>query len=85
MGDLVQFPSADNPYTARLEKAGTYVRETEEAYRLALTARNELVHEAVDSAYPQAAAARALRMSAPSVTRILARPPAATPSEVEAA
>ena len=85
MGDLVQFPSADNPYKARLEKAGDYVRETAEAARLALTARNELVHEAIDHGYPQSLAARDLKVSRPSVTRILAMPPAAVSSEVDAA
>ena len=78
MGDLIQFPSADNPFTTRLEKAADYARETTEAARLALRARNEVVHEAVDSGYPQAAAARAMKMSAPSVTRILAKPPEKT-------
>lgn len=78
MGQLIQFPSADNPYTERLEKAADYARETGEIHRLALIARNELVHEAIDHAYPQAAAARAMKMSAPSVTRILAKPPEKT-------
>lgn len=75
MGDLVQFPGVDNAFTVRLEKAGEHVRDTDEAHRLALRARNELVHEAIDNGYPQRAAARALKMSPPSVTRILARPP----------
>ena len=78
MGQLIQLPSADNPYTERLKKAADYARETGESHRLALIARNELVHEAVDNGYPQAAAARAMRMSAPSVTRILAKPPEKT-------
>jgi hypothetical protein len=81
MGDLVQFPSADNPFRARLEKAGQHVRETHEAWQLALVARNELVHEAVDQKYPQSAAARDLKVSRPSVTRILALPPRAAAAE----
>jgi hypothetical protein len=75
MGELVQFPSADNPYKARLEKAGAHERDTREAHQLALRARNELVHEAVDNGYLQAAIARDLRLSRPSVTRILSVPP----------
>jgi FixJ family two-component response regulator len=75
MGDLIQFPSADSPYKERLEKAGAHERDTREAHLLALKGRNELVHEAVDSGYLQAAVARDLKISRPSVTRILAMPP----------
>lgn len=75
MGELVQFPGADNPYKARLEKAGAHERDTRAAHQLALRARNELVHEAVDNGYLQAAIARDLHISRPSVTRILAMPP----------
>lgn len=77
MGKLVQFPGADNQYTERLEKAGEHERDTREAHELALKARNELVHLAVDDGYPQAAAAKALQLSRPSVTRILSIPPTA--------
>lgn len=80
MGDLIQFPGADNPFRARLEKAGSHERDTRDAHRLALKARNELVHEAVDNGYPQAAVARDLNMSRPSVTRILSMPPSALPA-----
>jgi len=78
MGQLIQFPSADNPYSERLAKAADYAREIGEMYRLALVARNEIVHEAVDHGHPQAAAARDMKMSKPSVTRILAKPPEKT-------
>ena len=85
MGEVVQFPSADNPFRPRLERAGDYVRETAEAHRLALISRNELVHEAIDNGYPQSAAARDLGISRPSVTRILSVPPTRIVPEVDAA
>lgn len=85
MGQVVQFPSADNPFRPRLEKAGDYVRETAEANRLALIARNELVHEAVDNGYLQSLIARDLKISRPSVTRILSVPPTTIAPEVDAA
>jgi predicted XRE-type DNA-binding protein len=75
MGDLLRFPDADNPFRERLEKAGAHERDTREAHQLALRARNELVHKAVDNKYLQAAVARDLKISRPSVTRILAMPP----------
>jgi predicted XRE-type DNA-binding protein len=82
MGDLIQFPGN---YSERLEKAGRHVRDTGEAYRLALTARNELVHEAVDQKYPQSKIATDLGISRPSVTRILGLPIVAPPPASDAA
>lgn len=78
MGQVVRFPGESDEWRVRLEKAGAHERDTRQAYQLALRGRNELVHQAIDDGYPQSAAARALHISRPSVTRILSMPPEQT-------
>lgn len=71
MGNVIQFPGLDAAWRERLEKAGEHERDTRTAHRLALESRNALVHEAVDNGFQQTEVARAIKISAPSVTRIL--------------
>lgn len=72
MGVVHPFPAG---YAERLEAAGAHERDTRQAHALALEARNRLIHEAVDNGVPGKFIAKVLRMSPPSVTRILSVPP----------
>ncbi|NUR04294.1 MAG: hypothetical protein HOY79_49675 [Streptomyces sp.] len=71
MGKLIQFPTGDSSYSARIAAAAAHERDTREAHLLALKGRNEVIREAVDNHHPQAAAARDAQLTPPSVTRIL--------------
>lgn len=70
--NVIKFPEG---WRQRLERSAAYEQETKEAHKLALAARNQLVHEAVDDGFPQTYIARALGVTRPTVTRILADPP----------
>lgn len=77
MGAVLKFPENRVAWTERLGKAADHERETAEAHRLALDARNALVHAAVDDGYPQAHIATAMKCARATITRILAVPPKA--------
>lgn len=77
MGEVVELPN----YGARLARAAEYERDTREQHDRALAARNALIHEAVDHKYPQNAAARDTKLSAPTITRILSLPNPGSPPE----
>lgn len=77
MGEVVEIPN----YAARLERAANYERDTREQHDKALAARNALIHEAIDNKFPQNAAARATKLSAPTITRILSLPNPGSPPE----
>lgn len=73
MDNVIKFP--EGSWRQRLERAAEHERDTAEAHRLALEARNEIVHGAVDDGFPQQYVARAIGVTRPTITRILARPP----------
>jgi hypothetical protein len=59
-------------YADRLQAAAQAVRDRKDAWKLAISQRNEIIAEAVDNGYPQAAAARNGGVSQPHVVRVMA-------------
>ena len=61
--------------TPRLEKAAATARESEQAWRLDVELRDELVHQAANEGMHHRAIAKACGFKSPAaVTRILAKP-----------
>lgn len=70
MGDVLQFPT----HKARLVGLSDRERDTRDAHRHALRARNRAIVEAVDDGYAQNRVAADCGMKPSSITRILALP-----------
>lgn len=59
-------------YAERLTGAADAVAEAKERWKLSIQQRNEIIAEAVDNGYAQAATAKAARVSQPHVVRVMA-------------
>ncbi|MBK3534492.1 MULTISPECIES: hypothetical protein [unclassified Streptomyces] len=59
-------------YAERLKAAADAVAEDKERWKLSIKQRNEIIAEAVDAGYPQAAAAKSAKVSQPHVVRVMA-------------
>lgn len=59
-------------YAERLRAAAQTVTDRKDAWKHAIQQRNEIIAEAVDNGYPQAAAAKNGGVSQPHVVRVMA-------------
>lgn len=59
-------------YAERLKGAASAVAEAKERWKMAIRQRNEIIADAVDSGFPQSAAAKNAKVSQPHIVRVMA-------------